>query len=148
METELIAVAPVSGTSHRPLPAPPPWVCGVLIAAAKTALKTVGLRRALRWINAQAEGVSPSDGVDPVVVGTVEQAVAMAAALYPGRALCLEQSLVLYYCLRRRHIAATFRIGIQAYPFAAHAWVEYRGRPINDVAEHVKWFVPLPELPP
>ncbi len=32
------------------------------------------------------------------------------------------------------------RLGIQRYPFMAHAWVEYRGEPINDVPEHVRIF--------
>jgi transglutaminase superfamily protein len=146
MDAEVLSTTTEPAGSNRELRAPPLWVCGLLIGAAKIALKLVDLRRMLRWMNACA-GVKPSEGVDPSVVAAVERAVALAAALYPGRALCLEQSLVLYYFLRRRAINATFRIGVQAYPFAAHAWVEYRGQPVNDVEEHVKWFAPLPELP-
>jgi hypothetical protein len=34
-------------------------------------------------------------------------------------------------------------MGVQMYPFLAHAWVEHRGRPINDLAEHVGRFRPI-----
>ena len=67
----------------------------------------------------------------------------MAAALYPGRAACLERSLVLYWWLRRAGVPVQFRMGAQLYPFLAHAWVERDGRVINDVAEHVKLFRPI-----
>jgi hypothetical protein len=78
-------------------------------------------------------------------VKATEHAVAMAGALYPGRALCLEQSLVLYYLMRRQGVAVNYCQGVQPYPFQAHAWIEYDGEPINDVAEHVKRFARLPE---
>ena len=146
MDAEALRTTTELANRNRQLRPPSLSACGLLIGAAKVALKMVDLRRMLRWMNARA-GPGLSEGVDPAVVAAIERAVALAAALYPGRALCLEQSLVLYYCLRRRGINATFRIGVQAYPFAAHAWVEYRGYPINDVEEHVKWFAPLPALP-
>jgi hypothetical protein len=74
-----------------------------------------------------------------------EHSVAMAGALYPGRALCLEQSLVLYYILRRQGVAVRYRQGVIAFPFEAHAWIEYLGEVINDVPEHARRFVPLPD---
>lgn len=77
-----------------------------------------------------------------------ERAVAMAGALYPGRALCLEQSLVLYYLLRRQRVAVRYCQGIQPHPFEAHAWVEYEGKPLNDVAEHAKLFTRFPDQLP
>jgi hypothetical protein len=40
-------------------------------------------------------------------------------------------------------VPVQFRMGAQLYPFLAHAWVEHRGRVINDVAEHVKLFRPF-----
>jgi hypothetical protein len=40
-------------------------------------------------------------------------------------------------------VPVQFRMGAQLYPFLAHAWVEHRGRVINDVAEHVKLFRPI-----
>lgn len=47
---------------------------------------------------------------------------------------CLEQSLTLWWLLRRRHIPAQLRIGVQkqADEFQAHAWVELGGTVLND----------------
>ena len=47
---------------------------------------------------------------------------------------CLPRSLVLWAMLRRAGLAADLRIGVQkeADLFAAHAWVEYAGVPIDD----------------
>ncbi len=47
---------------------------------------------------------------------------------------CLPRSLVLWWMLRRNGLAADLRIGVQkeADVFAAHAWVEYSGIPVND----------------
>jgi hypothetical protein len=71
--------------------------------------------------------------------------VAFAAAFFPGRARCLEQSLALYGLLRRADVAVTFRLGVQAYPFAAHAWVEHCGEPVNEKRELLNSYVPLPD---
>jgi hypothetical protein len=43
---------------------------------------------------------------------------------------CLTTSLVLTALLARRGVASTLVIGVRPDPFAAHAWVEYRGRPL------------------
>jgi hypothetical protein len=80
------------------------------------------------------------------VAEVVARRVATAAAFYPGRALCLEQSMALYYCLLRLGIRASFRIGVQPVGFAAHAWVEYRGIPILE-SEIVHTVHAFPELP-
>lgn len=72
----------------------------------------------------------------------------MAGAFYPGRARCLEQSLALYYLLRRQGVAVKYCHGVQFYPFQAHAWIEYEGSVINDVAPHVKHFARFPDQLP
>jgi hypothetical protein len=79
-------------------------------------------------------------------VAASEYAVAMAAALYPGHAACLERSLTLYWHLRRAGVPVAYRMGVQMYPFLAHAWVERDGVPINDVPEHVRLFRPIEGL--
>ena len=72
----------------------------------------------------------------------------MAGAFYPGRALCLEQSLLLYDVLRRQGVPAKYCQGVKLHPFQAHAWIEYQGQVINDVPEHVKGFARLHEQLP
>jgi hypothetical protein len=92
----------------------------------------------------QVQEISASAPPCTGCVKAAERAVALASALYPGRAKCLEQSLVLYYLLRRRGIAVQYCQGVMAYPFEAHAWVEYAGEVLNDVQEHAVSFARLP----
>ncbi|MDB4917220.1 MAG: hypothetical protein JWM95_4864 [Gemmatimonadetes bacterium] len=70
-------------------------------------------------------------------------AVASVSAFFPGRALCLEQSLTLYYCLRRRGVDVDIRLGVRHTPFAAHAWVEYQGAPLHEQYDTLHQIVPL-----
>lgn len=117
-----------------------------LLALLKFSLAFAGFERTWSCIRKHAQRIELAERVDADVVLRLERTVAMAAALYPGRAQCLERSLVLYWCLRRRGIAASYRMGVQTYPFLAHAWIEYDGRPINDVPEHVRRFRPIEAL--
>jgi hypothetical protein len=121
---------------------------GFTIFAVKLSLKLRGYGWTIRWIQKAVRGVPTDPSADADVVKAAEQSVAMAGALYPGRALCLEQSLALYYLLRRQGVAVKYSQGVQPHPFLAHAWLEYRGEPINDVAEHVKRFARLPDQLP
>ena len=50
--------------------------------------------------------------------------------LLPRDPRCLMTSLVLTALLARRGIPATLVVGVRPDPFAAHAWVEHRGRPL------------------
>jgi len=86
--------------------------------------------------------------VDTAFVKTAEWSVAMAAAFYPGRAQCLERSLVLYYLLRRQGIPVQYCHGVQPFPLVSHAWIEYQGEVINDVPERVREFARFPDQLP
>lgn len=119
--------------------------CAAEITRIKRRLRGRGLDATLRWVRKRVDGVACNEDFPIDVVRAVEHRIALAGALYPARALCLEQSLALYCLLRRQGVAVRYRTGVQPFPFVAHAWVEYRGEVINDVAEHVKWFAPLPE---
>ncbi|MGH7649330.1 MAG: lasso peptide biosynthesis B2 protein [Gemmatimonadaceae bacterium] len=117
--------------------------CLAAIAAVKISLAVRGFAATLRGIESRhGEVRDESDDT----VARIDHVVAVAAALYPGRALCLERSLVLYDRLRRAGAGARaeFRLGVQAAPFAAHAWVERHGVPVNDVLEHIEQFTPVP----
>lgn len=71
--------------------------------------------------------------------------IASIAAFLPGRVRCLEQSLTLYTCLRLKHIDATLKLGVQPYPFLAHAWVESGGQPVAETWDRVSTFVSIGE---
>ena len=55
-----------------------------------------------------------------------------ACFLFPQQTKCLVWSATLTFMLLRRGIKADFRIGVQNYPFLAHAWVEINGLVIAD----------------
>jgi hypothetical protein len=118
--------------------------CGLAILTVKVALRTRGFDWAIAWIQRRVKDVAATACLDTETVRAAERSVAIAGALYPGRARCLEQSLVLYSLLRRQGIAVKYCQGVQAHPFVAHAWVEYRDEPVNDVIEHVQLYAPLP----
>jgi hypothetical protein len=112
-------------------------------ALLKACLATAGFNRILQWIHARAQRAPLRGDVDAARIADVEYAVALAAALYPGHAACLERSLLFYWYLRRAGVPVRFRMGVQMYPFLAHAWVEHGGRAINDLPEHVRQFRPI-----
>ncbi|MFL5577705.1 MAG: lasso peptide biosynthesis B2 protein [Gemmatimonadaceae bacterium] len=122
--------------------------CGLVLLGVKAALRWLGFGRTLTLIRRLTAGAPAAPDDEPLVPRATAHAVATAGAFFPGRALCLEQSLALYYCLRRRGIAARLRLGVQSHPFAAHAWVEWRDEPLNDTRERLKRFLPLPDVAP
>jgi hypothetical protein len=131
----------------RPL-APSVARCVMVITAMKVALTIGGLGRTIRWVRRRVAGV-PTDGAASLECATsFEYAVAIAAALYPGRAMCLERSLALFYLARRAGLPVTYHHGVQPVPFLAHAWVEYGGHIINDSPEHVHQFQRFPQVCP
>lgn len=68
-----------------------------------------------------------------------------AARHSPFRANCLEQSLVLWWLLRRQDIESELRFGVRKRTdrFEAHAWVHFRDAPLNDHRDIHQRFVPL-----
>jgi hypothetical protein len=122
--------------------------CTVTLAWVKLSLRARGWTGTVARIRSRVERRSTELEPSLGVVCAVERRVALAAAFYPGRARCLEQSLALYLLLRSRHVAVRYCQGVQFYPFEAHAWIEYHGQVVNDVAEHVKHFARFPDQLP
>jgi Transglutaminase-like superfamily len=52
--------------------------------------------------------------------------------LFIKKAECLHQSILAADILVRKGIPVDLRIGVSKTDFSAHAWVEYKGRVIND----------------
>ena len=71
--------------------------------------------------------------------------ILIATAFYPGRSKCLEQSVASFVLLRRRGVPVEIRLGVQPYPFSAHAWLELDGIPVTESPEVVANFALLPE---
>jgi hypothetical protein len=135
---------PARFCTQDPAVAPPSLpACAAAIAFWSIALRVCGFGRALRLLNHLTKRKPLHTQANPARVVEVGQRVSAVAALSPFRALCLEQSFALCYLLRRRSVAARLRLGVQAYPFAAHAWVEYEGLPLNELGEVLEAIVPL-----
>lgn len=139
------AALPQSTLGDNGLKVPSVIGCLFLLMWLKLLLLLRGFGGAHRWLRSQARPPSGAWSASLDFVRAAEYKVALAAALYPGRAKCLEQSLALYYVLRRQGIAAIYCQGVQPFPFQAHAWIEYQGEVVNDVAEHARGFSPLHE---
>lgn len=106
----------------------------LLLPVTGVSLRLGGLRRTWRWLNRPPSTGSPA--VPPAeLVNPVAGAVARVSHRYPlYHPSCLTRSLVLRHLLLRRGIPAELRLGVSTAggQFAAHAWVEYDGRVLND----------------
>ena len=146
---ESAAASPSRTTPAHPLLTTPSVIrCAMVIATIKFLLQAYGFAGTMAWIRRRVARAPQAVGVDLAAVKAAEWSVAMAGAFYPGRARCLEQSLALYYLLRRKGVLVRYCQGADPYPFQAHSWIEYQGEVINDVAEHVKLFLRLPDQLP
>jgi hypothetical protein len=60
---------------------------------------------------------------------------------------CLPRSLALFQFLRRVGLPAEHCIGVQQFPFSAHAWTEFRGRVVHDDPQNQERFTVIARLP-
>jgi hypothetical protein len=112
-------------------------------------LRLAGLRRwkavLLSLTPRAADSAGPSD---PAVIANA-QVITHIQQITAGHLIfqtsCLEQSLVLWWLLRRRRIAAELRIGGRKEEgrFEAHAWVELGSVVLNDSGEEHLHFTPF-----
>jgi hypothetical protein len=58
-----------------------------------------------------------------------------ACSFFPVRVKCLEWSATLYFLAKKYNIKCEFLIGVQNYPFKAHAWIEHNNRILADSNE-------------
>ena len=123
----------------------PPAVfsCLVLLIFCDVSLRLLGFARTLRI--ARFIGGNRQNDVSPEIIRGTLKHVIVATALYPGRSKCLEQAVATYVLLRRRGGDVQIRLGVQPYPFFAHAWVEMNGRPLTESEEVVSRFALMPD---
>lgn len=110
----------------------PPWLvtCFAQLALIDACTRILGLRGAFALVRRTRTQWPACDGLG--VVAETARRLILAASFYPGRALCLEQSLALCALLRRRGVPAEFRLGVKPLPFVAHAWVEVNGKAVGE----------------
>lgn len=108
----------------------------ILLPAIACLLTVMGLKRTHRLLmDLTTSSTLPGE------LATAVRAVKIAARYYPW-ATCLRKSLVLWFLLRRRGIAAELQIGtrFEQGEFQAHAWVECQGCVVGDRQEVQKRF--------
>lgn len=67
----------------------------------------------------------------------------LATRYTPNSGNCLSQSLTLWWLLRCQGIDSDLRIGVceDEHELKAHAWIEYKGQPVNDTPNVYERFV-------
>jgi Transglutaminase-like superfamily len=119
------------------------------LAATWLGLRLAGFRR---WKGVLAQMVPSANGSEPGQGAAQNEAAEVIARMAAAAARnlffatnCLEQSLVLWWLLRRRGIAAELRIGArkECERFEAHAWVEVDSAVLNDGSAVHRHFVPF-----
>lgn len=115
----------------------------LLLAASDISLRVLGFARTVRLARFLG-GHRDADVADHVIRQTLHNII-VATALYPGRSKCLEQTVASFVLLRRRGARVQMRLGVQPYPFFAHAWLEMNGRPLTESEEVVSRFALLPD---
>jgi len=109
----------------------------VLLPVTALAMRLVGFKRWLailsQFVPKLQDATSDKDS-DVQQARDITRLVNVAARRGPYQASCLPHSLALWWLLRRQGIAGDLRIGVrkQANHLEAHAWVEFRGIPLND----------------
>jgi|SRR5688572_3347162 hypothetical protein len=117
--------------------------CMVALLLCDVALRVLGYQRTMRIARRVAGERSLPLG-RPIVERTLQN-ILVATAFYPGRSKCLEQSVAGLILLRRRGVPVEMRLGVQPYPFSAHAWLELDGVPVTESPEVVANYALLPE---
>lgn len=123
---------------------PAVFTCMLWLAATDAAMRIVGFRRTLKIARRLAR--RPNLTMSRDQAEQVLQRIVSATAFYPGRSQCLEQSIVGYVLLRRRGFDAQLKLGVQPYPFFAHAWIELDGVALTEAPDLIASLAPLPEL--
>jgi hypothetical protein len=145
----LLADGPPRPGPARPLRRPPrrPRTPGVravrgLLLLAWLSLRVLGWGRTLRlwqrWHRPAGRG--RETGAAAEVAGVVREAA--AGMLWPA-VDCKERALAAYQLLRAVHgVPARLVVGVEWFPFQAHAWAECAGRPVADEPAFCALFKP------
>ena len=84
-----------------------------------------------------------SDSIQDEHVERAVTAVQLATRLYYRNRLdCLPKALTLFLLLKNK-AQVDFCLGVKKFPFAGHAWIEYRGMVIGDSPKRVRAYTVL-----
>ena len=116
----------------------------LLLALAWVSLRVFGWARTVRlWRIGRVDRAGPwVEGLAPTVVG-LDEAVRTAAASHILNTQCKERAVVAWHLLRNRWgLPAELVVGILAFPFQAHAWVECGPMVVTDDPSRCALYTP------
>jgi hypothetical protein len=125
------------------------WVATILLPWYWVGLRVLGYLRLYAWVARSGAGsaMRGDADIDISLLQEYGEAVNLAArhSLFP--VTCLTRSMLLQSVLGRRGVCSDLRIGVQIKDgvFAAHAWVEYKGVPLNDRVDISQMYLPMPQ---
>lgn len=119
----------------------------LLVPAFHVAVRIAGFARTAARIERRSGVLGPSD--DAISVERCRLAINRVKQYSPIRGNCLSQSMALAWMLRGRGVQPNLRLGarLTESKFEAHAWVEWRGRVLNDSQDVHSRFTPLSAKP-
>ena len=98
-------------------------------------IKWAGLTHTMRWLRRRIDkAASPADTVSAEYAASAARLVPLMASYSPVKAVCLAQSVTLWFLLARQGIESAVRIGVanESGVFGAHAWVDMNGTVLLD----------------
>ena len=120
----------------------------VLPLALQLGFRTIGVARTQSWLRKWACGKpAPVSGLQPeAIIHMARRAQGITRRLVGSNGTCLQRSMTLWAVLARRGIEADLRVGFrrQEGHIEGHAWVEYRGEPVNEAASVVNSYTVTP----
>lgn len=122
-----------------PKPLPGRFIVWLWLHSCYVRLRLFGYSSVVRGI--QASEPARSERNDALRAAAYRVRVASTFSILPTA--CLEESLCLLWMLKRAGHPATIRVGVQACPFRAHAWVECDGQPVGEDPFFLRTYAPM-----
>lgn len=120
--------------------------CLIRLALVRVGLRYLGLRASVRRVGRGREQCAHR--LSSEWVNELAERVSQAILLCPFNAACLEESLTILWFIFRAGDQAELRIGVEPFPFVAHAWVVHRGAALGQPAESLGRYREFPPLQP
>jgi len=103
------------------------------------ALRRQGLIAVLRRFQSSGRaGRDPRGAMDEIVYPMVRAYSVIRRPFAQGNSDCFERSLALGFALRDRGVSTELCVGVEKFPFFAHAWLEREGIALNDRVENIR----------
>lgn len=109
------------------------WRAARLLLWIRVSLRLRGYNPTFASLQRRLEGVPVAANAGNEPVFKTNRMIHAAVHYSPLHFTCLEESLCLWYLLRKQGISPQLRIGVRKAngKFEAHAWVEYAGEAVN-----------------